>query len=67
MIAALPIHSLKELAINGHDLMETFKMKPGKWLKDVLEQCEKAVILRQIENSKSVLLDYAKSYLEENQ
>ncbi len=60
---ALAIHSLHDLAIDGHDLMQFFDKNPGKWLKDTLSACEKKVIDREVENQKETLLSYAKSFL----
>lgn len=56
----LPIHSLKELAVNGHDLMEYFDKKPGSWLKEQLNDLENAVLHRQVANRKEDLLYEAK-------
>ncbi|GEQ48854.1 CCA tRNA nucleotidyltransferase [Tetragenococcus koreensis] len=55
----LPIHSLKELAVNGNDLMTYFDKKPGKWLKEQLTSLEKAVIHQQVPNKKEELLQLA--------
>lgn len=53
---SLPIHSLKDLAVDGNDLMNYFDKKPGRWLKEQLTFLEKAVICRQVTNKKEDLL-----------
>lgn len=60
----LPIHSLKELDINGNDLMVYFDKKPGKWLKELLTYLENAVIQRRVSNQKEELLQLAKKRIE---
>ncbi|MGX7164808.1 CCA tRNA nucleotidyltransferase [Enterococcus massiliensis] len=60
----LPIRSLKDLAINGRDLLTTFDLKSGKWVKEVLTCCEEAVVLRKIKNTRSTLIEFAKKQLE---
>ena len=54
----LPIKSLHELAITGHDLLATFEQKPGKWMKDLLTLCEQAVVSGTISNQKEALLAF---------
>ncbi|MGX7195488.1 CCA tRNA nucleotidyltransferase [Enterococcus olivae] len=65
MYQELPIFSLRDLAITGHDLMTAFNQKPGKWLKDVLSACEEAVIDGKIENKKEKLLEFGRVFLAE--
>lgn len=58
---ALPIHQLKDLAINGHDLMTYFNRRGGSWLKQLLSLCESAVLMNEIKNEYQELLSYANS------
>lgn len=60
----LPIHSLKELAVNGNDLIVYFDKKAGKWIKELLTYLENAVIHRQVANQKEELLQLAKKHLD---
>ncbi|GMA47437.1 tRNA nucleotidyltransferase [Tetragenococcus muriaticus PMC-11-5] len=53
---ALPIHSLKDLAVDGNDLMNDLDKKPGPWLKEQLTCLESAVVCRQVANKKEDLL-----------
>lgn len=55
----LPIHNRKELAINGHDLLVLFKKKGGPWLSEMIENIERAVLHRQVENEKEKLKEWA--------
>lgn len=61
---ALPIHQLKDLAINGHDLMNYFNRRGGSWLKQLLSLCESAVLMNEIKNEYQELLSYANSKLD---
>ncbi len=55
---ALPIHSLKELAVNGRDLMTHFHKDSGPWLKESLQKLERAVVEGQVSNEQQKLFDY---------
>ncbi|HJF19526.1 MAG TPA: CCA tRNA nucleotidyltransferase [Enterococcus columbae] len=61
---ALPIHQLKDLAINGHDLMTYFNRRGGSWLKQLLSLCESAVLMNEIKNEYQELLSYANSKMD---
>lgn len=61
---ALPIHQLKDLAINGHDLMNYFNRRGGSWLKQLLSLCESAVLMNEIKNEYQELLSYANSKMD---
>ena len=54
--------SLKDLQINGHDLL-SLGVYPGKLLGDILNNLLDAVIDEQCPNEKAALLDQAKSFL----
>src|SRR5699024_7021277 len=62
----LAIHSLKELAVNGHDLMQFFNQTAGKWLKEILLYLENAVVNQQVANDKRELLRHAAKKLKTN-
>ncbi|MBM7617090.1 tRNA nucleotidyltransferase (CCA-adding enzyme) [Weissella uvarum] len=53
---ALPIHSKKELAVTGADLMQTLQMQPGPQIGQLLSQVEHEVVENQIANDKTALL-----------
>lgn len=53
---------LKDLAINGNDLIE-LGVKPGPAIKDLLEECLNDVINGKIENTKIILIDKVKHKL----
>lgn len=61
---ALPIHQLKDLAINGHDLMTYFNRRGGSWLKQLLSLCESAVLMNEIKNEYQELLSYVHSKMD---
>ncbi len=63
LVQLLPIESLKDLKVNGHDLQHTFQKKPGKWLSDTLHFLEKQVVEGAVANQKVELLQAAENYL----
>lgn len=63
LVQLLPIESLKDLQVNGHDLQYTFQKKPGKWLSDTLHFLEKQVVEGAVANQKVELLQAAENYL----
>ncbi|MGM0217209.1 CCA tRNA nucleotidyltransferase [Enterococcus sp. AZ126] len=62
---SLPIHDRKQLAVTGNDLLDYFDKKPGKWLGDMIEILEVAVVKGQIVNNKERLIGYAKNKIDE--
>ncbi|CAI3273080.1 CCA tRNA nucleotidyltransferase [Enterococcus cecorum] len=59
----LVIHSLKDLAINGNDLMQALNRRGGLWLKETLAHCERAVLLKEVANEREALLNYAQEFV----
>ena len=55
--------SLKDLAVNGNDIMETFGLKPGKHVGEILHHLLDLVIADEIPNDKTELLIAAKRFL----
>lgn len=64
-VAALPIHKLSDLAVNGNDLLQASGRKPGPWLKEVLSYLEQAVVEKRSENDQTTLLRLAAEYIKE--
>ncbi|RLL48226.1 CCA tRNA nucleotidyltransferase [Oceanobacillus piezotolerans] len=55
----LPIQSRKMLAINGNDLVALFPdAKKGPWLQKLLRDIEKAVVYREVPNSKQEIKEW---------
>lgn len=59
----LVIHSLKDLAINGNDLMQALNRRGGLWLKETLAHCERAVLLKKVANEREALLNCAQEFV----
>jgi len=57
----LPIHSRKELAITGADMMKHLRVKPGSWIETMLRKIERAIIEGKLENRKERLLHFVES------
>ncbi|HLR63141.1 MAG TPA: CCA tRNA nucleotidyltransferase [Lentibacillus sp.] len=57
----LPIHSKRELAINGTDIRWLFPdRQPGPWIGGALKQIEKQVVTGYLSNNKNVLKEWVK-------
>ncbi|WP_416826718.1 CCA tRNA nucleotidyltransferase [Ectobacillus polymachus] len=54
----LPIHSRKELAVTGHDILGWSSMQPGPWVANILEEVEKAVLYRRVANVKEDIKEW---------
>ncbi|PZG32653.1 CCA tRNA nucleotidyltransferase [Listeria ivanovii] len=52
---SLPIHSKKDLAITGADLLKWSGEKAGPWMKETLDKIERAVILKEMKNEKNAI------------
>ncbi|MBD3168572.1 MAG: HD domain-containing protein [candidate division Zixibacteria bacterium] len=59
-----PPFSVKDLDINGWDLMEEFKLKPGPLIGDILNYLLELVLDEPELNKKEILLQNAKEFLE---
>lgn len=58
----LPIHQLKDLVINGRDIINHFDPDNKAWIGKALKQAEKAVVLGQVDNEPTALLAYLTDY-----
>ncbi|WP_343042070.1 CCA tRNA nucleotidyltransferase [Ornithinibacillus caprae] len=57
----LPIHSRKELEIDGNILIELFpNVKKGPWIQKALSRLEKEVVLGHLENDQIILKEWIK-------
>lgn len=63
MYQYLPIHSLKELALKGNELMAHFDYPRGPWISSTLHELEQAVVTDQLKNDPSELLAFAAAFL----
>jgi len=55
---ALPIQSIRDLAITGQELMEWFKVPGGPWLKETLTQIERAVLHKKVGNDATQIKEW---------
>ena len=54
----LPIHSSKEIALNGKDISILLNKAPGDYLKDIITDLEKQILKGQIPNEKESIEQY---------
>jgi len=60
---ALPIKNRSELAVNGNDFVALFNKKPGKWLGEMLQKAERAVVQGEVANDERELKEWGKRWL----
>ena len=60
----LPIHSRKDIDINGKDILEAVNKQSGPWLKTLLRDIEIAIINRDVQNIKPEIIRWVKSHVE---
>lgn len=54
----LPIHSSKEIALNGKDISNLLNKEPGNYIKEIITDLEKQILNRKILNEKNALEKY---------
>lgn len=54
----LPIHSSKDLALNGKDISNLLNKEPGNYLKDIIIDLEKQILNGKILNEKETVKEY---------
>lgn len=54
----LAIKDKNEINITGNDIMEILNKKPGSYLKDILSDIERKIVLGQLDNNNKVLREY---------
>ncbi|MBM7584325.1 tRNA nucleotidyltransferase (CCA-adding enzyme) [Bacillus pakistanensis] len=54
----LPVKSLKEIDITGHDLIRWKSQKGGTWVKELLQEIEEAVVNQNVENNKNSIREW---------
>lgn len=59
----LPIKSVTDLAVKGNDILNITDKKQGAWLRELLDELVRKVILKELKNDKDVLLAYCKEQL----
>ncbi|AXI39990.1 CCA tRNA nucleotidyltransferase [Bacillaceae bacterium ZC4] len=57
----LPIHSRKELAVTGNDILNIVPKKPGKWVEEYLTLVEQQVVNGLIENNSGEIKEWLKN------
>lgn len=59
--STIVIESKRDLLINGNDLIKMYPdLKKGKWMQDLLQRMEKAVVLNEVRNTKYELKEWIK-------
>ncbi|MDW8542199.1 CCA tRNA nucleotidyltransferase [Staphylococcus sp. KG4-3] len=63
MARVLPIHSRKEMDINGKDILTLVDKPSGPWLKSTLREIECAIITGEVNNIKPELIKWVKTHV----
>ena len=54
----LPIHSTKEIVLNGKDIAKVLNKTPGDYIKNIINNLEKLIVYNKISNNKEDLEKY---------
>ncbi len=54
----LPITTKRQMAVNGHDLLQWLNKDRGPWVAIMMERIEKAIILREVENKSTDIKEW---------
>lgn len=63
MLEAEEVFSLRDLALDGNDLIEHFQLAPGPLIGQILDQLLDAVISEEVTNERRALLEYARRFV----
>ncbi len=54
----VPIHSMKEIKVNGEDICNILEIEPGKVISEVLDEIKDAILKGVIDNDYDIIKDY---------
>ena len=54
----LKIHSFNDAEITSKEIIDTINLKPGPWIKDIINQIEKNILLNKLNNRKEEIIDF---------
>ena len=54
----LKIHSFNDVEITSKEIIDTINLKPGPWIKDIISQIEKNILLNKLNNKKEEIIDF---------
>ena len=54
----LPIHTKKDIVMNGRDIASILNREPGKYIKDIFNDIEEKVVNSKLDNNQEVLSKY---------
>lgn len=54
----LPIKDRNEIAISGDEIMEILNKEPGPYLKEIIDDIEKKIIIGELFNDSTILEEY---------
>ena len=54
----LKIHSFNDVEITSKEIIDTINLKPGPWIKDIISQIEKNILLNKLNNRKEEIIDF---------
>ena len=61
MYKNLVIYSRKDINISGGDIANVLGREPGNYIKDIMDDIEKKIIMGEIDNNKDNLIEYVKN------
>ena len=62
----LPIQSKKDIQINGQDISNLLNLRPGIYIKEIMNDIEKKIINNELNNTKADLTHYIEKHYKKN-
>lgn len=60
----LPIHSQKDIAIDGRQLMMYFNLQGGKWIRAIMDALEEEILYGNLRNNKNEIMKWMDAHVE---
>ncbi|QFT89374.1 CCA-adding enzyme [Bacillus sp. THAF10] len=64
MIQSLPIKSQQDIVINGNDVLQLAEKRRGKWMSQLVQDMERALLYQEVLNERAALKEWVKEWLQ---
>jgi tRNA nucleotidyltransferase (CCA-adding enzyme) len=57
----LPLQSRDQIAVKGHEVIQTLNKTPGPWVSKAISEIEKAIVTKKLANNSSAIKEWLMS------